>query len=70
MVRELPTYLKAIHLKARVLSLLFLILSQQAKAFEMCQSDVKKCHECLMNMFLVSHSPTLHKNGTERINIQ
>ena len=38
------------------------ILSGRAIALKMCQSIVKKCHKCLKNMFLVSDSPTLHKN--------
>ena len=33
-------------------TLLCWILSQRAKALKMCQSDVKKCHKCLMNMLL------------------
>ena len=42
--------------KQKLLTLLCGILSQRAKALNMCQSVVNKCHKCLMNMFLVSDS--------------
>ena len=44
-------------------NLLYWILSHIAKALKMCQRVVKKCHKWLMNMFLVSDSPTLHILG-------
>ena len=40
----------------KLLTLLCGILSQRAKALNVCQSVVKKCHKCPMNMFLLSDS--------------
>ena len=49
-------------LRTRKTTKFSLILSGRANALKMCQSVVNKFHKCLMNMFLVSDSPTVRKN--------